>query len=66
MSPQFVRELESRLYAPRVKELAVRALRHGVVGVPTLFIAGERFLAAPKAEPLARAIEAALGGQSTG
>ena len=49
--PRFLRELESRVYAPRVKELSVRALRHGVVGVPTLFVAGERFLAPPKADP---------------
>jgi protein-disulfide isomerase len=61
---RFERELVSRVYAPRVKELAVRALRHGVVGVPTLFIGGERFLAAPKAEPLAQAIEAALGAKA--
>jgi protein-disulfide isomerase len=62
--PRFERELVSRVYAPRVKELAVRALRHGVVGVPTLFIAGERFLAPPKAEALSRAIEAALAAKA--
>lgn len=58
--PRFERELASRTYAPRVQELAVRALRHGVVGVPTLFIAGERLLAPPTAEALSAAIQAAL------
>jgi NhaA family Na+:H+ antiporter len=57
---RFQRELEQHVHAPRVKELAVRALRHGVVGVPTLFINGEHYLEQPKAEPLTRAIGAAL------
>lgn len=57
---RFRRELVERVHAPRVKELAVRALRHGVVGVPTLFIDGERFVARPEAEPLAAAIRARL------
>jgi len=61
---RFQRELEGRVYAPRVKELAVRALRHGVVGVPTLFVGSERLLAAPKAETLAKAIETALGAKA--
>ena len=58
--PRFQRELEQHLHAPRVKELAVRALRHGVVGVPTLFINGQHYIDQPKREPLGRAIANAL------
>jgi len=57
---RFQRELVDRVYAPRVKELAVRSIRHGVVGVPTLFINGQRYAERPQLEPLAAAIEAQL------
>lgn len=57
---RFRRELVDRVYAPRVKELAVRAIRHGVVGVPTLFINGEHYVERPQAEPLVAAVTAAL------
>jgi Na+:H+ antiporter, NhaA family len=57
---RFRRELVDRVYAPRVKELAVRSIRHGVVGVPTLFINGQRYAERPQVEPLAAAIEAQL------
>jgi Na+:H+ antiporter, NhaA family len=57
---RFRRELVDGVYAPRVKELAVRSIRHGVVGVPTLFINGERYAERPQLEPLAAAIEAKL------
>jgi protein-disulfide isomerase len=43
-----------------VKELAVRSIRHGVVGVPTLFINGQRYAERPQPEPLAAAISAQL------
>ena len=56
---RFERELVGRVHAPRVKELSVRALRHGVVGVPTLFIDGERFLAPPTADALSAALASA-------
>lgn len=58
--PRFRRELVGRVHAARVKELAVRALRHGVVGVPTLFIEGQRFEARPRADSLSLAISALL------
>jgi protein-disulfide isomerase len=61
---RFTLELERHAHAARVKELAVRALRHGVVGVPTLFINGEHYLEQPKAEPLSRAISLALEASS--
>jgi protein-disulfide isomerase len=57
---RFRRELVDRVYAPRVRELAVRSIRHGVVGVPTLFINGERYAERAQPEPLAAAIEAQL------
>lgn len=57
---RFRRELVDRVYAPRVKELAVRSIRHGVVGVPTLFINGQRYVERPQLEPLTAAIEAQL------
>lgn len=59
---RFRRELVERAHAPRVKELAVRAIRHGVVGVPTLFINGERYAESPRVEPLAAAVRAQLEG----
>lgn len=57
---RFRRELVDRVYAPRVKELAVRSIRHGVVGVPTLFINGERYVERAQFEPLSAAIAARL------
>jgi protein-disulfide isomerase len=53
---RFVRELESHTHAPRVKELAVRALRNGVVGVPMLFLGGLHLEEPPVFEALDRAI----------
>ena len=61
--PRFERELVGRVHAPRVKELSVRALRHGVVGVPTLFVNGAHFEQPPRFQPLSEAIDAALGGR---
>jgi protein-disulfide isomerase len=57
---RFRRELVDRVYAPRVKELAVRSIRHGVVGVPTLFINGQRYVERPQLEALVSAIGAQL------
>lgn len=57
---RFRRELVGRVHAPRVKELAVRALRHGVVGVPTLFVDGVHLEQPPRVEPLSEAISRAL------
>jgi hypothetical protein len=47
-----------------VKELAVRSLRHGVVGVPTLFINGQRYTDHVELEPLAAAIAGQLEARS--
>lgn len=58
--PRFRRELVGHAHAARVKELAVRALRHGVVGVPTLVLDGERFEQRPQADALSQAIGARL------
>jgi protein-disulfide isomerase len=60
---RFTRELTEHVHAARVKELAVRALRHGVIGVPTLFIGAERYNDQPKAELLGAAITAALAAR---
>jgi protein-disulfide isomerase len=57
---RFQRELEQHTYAARVKELAVRALRNGVVGVPTLFIDGVHFERPPVFDALDRAVAARL------
>jgi protein-disulfide isomerase len=54
--PRFQRELEAHTHAARVKELAVRALRNGVVGVPTLFLDGKHFEQPPVFDALDRAI----------
>jgi protein-disulfide isomerase len=54
--PRFERELNERVYAPRVHELAVRAIRNGIVGTPTLFINGVKFEQRPAAVALERAI----------
>jgi NhaA family Na+:H+ antiporter len=62
---RFRRELVDRVYAPRVKELAVRSIRHGVVGVPSLFINGQRYVERPLLEPLAAAIDAQLSSQAS-
>jgi Na+:H+ antiporter, NhaA family len=62
--PRFQRELVGRVHAPRVKELAVRALRHGVVGVPTLFIDGAHFEQPPRVGPLSDAISQVLSLRS--
>jgi protein-disulfide isomerase len=53
---RFERELEGHTYAARVKELAVRALRNGVVGVPTLFLDGKHLEQPPVFDALERAI----------
>jgi protein-disulfide isomerase len=57
---RFERELLAHTYAARVKELAVRALRNGVVGVPTLFLDGVHLEQPPTFEALDRAISARL------
>lgn len=57
---RFERELEGHTYATRVKELAVRALRNGVVGVPTLFLDGKHLEQAPVFDALDRAIASNL------
>jgi protein-disulfide isomerase len=57
---RFQRELEQRTYAPRVKELAVRALRNGVIGVPTLFLDGKHLEEPPVFAALDRAISRRL------
>ncbi len=59
--PRFERELTGHTYAPRVKELAVRALRNGVVGVPTLFLGGEHLEQPPVFAALDVALSARLG-----
>jgi Na+:H+ antiporter, NhaA family len=58
--PRFERELRDHTYAARVKELAVRALRNGVVGVPTLFLGGVHLEEPPIFEALDRAIASRL------
>jgi protein-disulfide isomerase len=55
---RFERELRDHTYAARVKELAVRALRNGVVGVPTLFLDGVHLEQPPTFEALDRALSA--------
>jgi protein-disulfide isomerase len=55
---RFERELRAHTYAPRVKELAVRALRSGVVGVPTLFFNGAHIVQPPTFEALDRVLSA--------
>ncbi len=57
---RFSRELDEHVHAPRVKELSIRALRNGVVGIPTLIINGERFEQRPSAEALERSINQQL------
>jgi protein-disulfide isomerase len=59
--PRFERELREHTHAGRVKELAVRALRNGVVGVPTLFLGGLHLEEPPTFEALDRAIVTRLG-----
>jgi predicted DsbA family dithiol-disulfide isomerase len=59
--PRFERELAAHTHAVRVKELAVRALRNGVVGVPTLFLDGEHLEEPPTFDALDRALSARLG-----
>jgi protein-disulfide isomerase len=58
--PRFLHELGQHTYAGRVKELAVRALRNGVVGVPTLFLDGVHFEQPPVFDALDRALSARL------
>ena len=58
--PRFQRDLEQHTYAARVKELAVRALRNGVVGVPTLFLDGAHFERPPVFDMLDRALATRL------
>jgi protein-disulfide isomerase len=57
---RFERELADHTYAARVNELAVRALRNGVVGVPTLFLNGEHLEQPPTFDALDRALSARL------
>jgi protein-disulfide isomerase len=57
---RFERELRTHVYAARVKELSVRALRNGVVGVPTLFLDGIHWEQPPVFDALDRAISARL------
>lgn len=58
--PRFERELKEHVHAARVKELAIRAIRNGIVGVPTLLIDGQRFEQRPAAEALEQAIAGRL------
>jgi formate-nitrite transporter family protein len=58
--PRFQRELEDHTHAARVNELAVRALRNGVIGVPTLFLDGQHLEQPPVFDALDRAIAASL------
>jgi protein-disulfide isomerase len=58
--PRFERELEGHTYAARVKELAVRALRNGVVGVPTLFLDGVHLEQPPVFDVLDGALASSL------
>lgn len=58
--PRFERELSDRTYAGRVHELAVRALRNGVVGVPTLFLDGVHLEQPPVFDVLDREIASGL------
>ncbi len=52
--------LTQHRYAARVKELAVAAIRSGIIGTPTLFINGERYENRPEVAPLKAALDAAL------
>ena len=58
--PRFERELREHTYAGRVKELAVRALRNGVVGVPTLVLDGIHIEEPPTFEAFDRILSARL------
>lgn len=52
--------LEEHRYAARVRELAVAAIRSGIIGTPTFFINGVHYEDRPELEPLRRALEAAF------
>jgi protein-disulfide isomerase len=52
--------LVEHAFAPRVKELAVAAIRSGIIGTPTLFINQTRYEDRLEAEPLRAAIDRAL------
>jgi protein-disulfide isomerase len=52
--------LEERTFAERVREVAVAAVRAGIIGTPTLFINGVRYEDRMEEEPLALALETAL------
>jgi protein-disulfide isomerase len=54
--------LAEKTFAPRVKELAVAAIRSGIVGTPTLFLNGVHYEDKAEAERLSAAIEHALAG----
>ena len=53
--------LVERRFAERVRELAVAAIRSGIIGTPTLFINDARYEDRVEEEPLQAAIEQAFG-----
>ena len=52
--------LQDRRFAPRVNELAVAAIRSGIIGTPTLFVNDERYEDRIEETPMRAAIDAAL------
>lgn len=58
---KFRKDLEGRVFLPRVKEDILTGIRSGVNGTPTFFINGVRYDGAPDYDELLSALEAAAG-----
>lgn len=59
-SDDLVSDLQSHVYAPRVKSDFLGGVRSGVNGTPTFFINGHRYEGPPEFEDLVEAIDAEL------
>lgn len=54
--PRLVKELQARIYAPRVREDFLAGVRADVNGTPTFFVNGERFEGVPDFDSLLAAL----------
>jgi protein-disulfide isomerase len=62
-SDDLVSDLQSHVYAPKVRSDFLGGVRSGVNGTPTFFINGQRYEGAPEFEVLVEAIDEQLSNQ---